>query len=369
MTPKFFACSLVSLAILTACSSVEDREIASGGFSYLKNEVGQQIKIPADIDTPDFNESFKLPNLGPDAPRDFLGEKLSVLSPSLVLPIVTGSHVEEGSKSATVWFDKIDDSQALDTTIWNSLLAFLESQGIGVQKFDKEKQQLISDWMVIKEGEEDDSWYSWSKSERSIGQRFEFNLELKPHGRIASLSVDLIDYKEKQTLQGPESTTPSDARRQEVDILNQVIDHYEREIRLATAQRIQKIRQGLPMELGFDKDGESAYMVNAEYEIAWPRLLLVLRKLGFDVKDYDQSTGLLFVKYNGTDAGWWSTLWSKDQYALDLKTEEYRIKVTDLGAKTSITLLDNESVAFPVNKMTDLFPTFARTMESDDLDI
>jgi outer membrane protein assembly factor BamC len=369
MTPKFFACSLISLAILTACSSVEDREVASGGFSYLKNEVGQQIKIPTDIDSPEFNDTYKLPSLGKEAPRDVVGEKLSILSPALVLPLVTGSHVEEGSKSATVWFDKIDDSQGLDTTIWNSLLAFLENQGIGVQSFDKEKQQLISDWMIINEGEEDDSWYTWSKSERSVGQRFEFNLELKPHGRIASLSVDLIDYKEKQTVQGPESTTPRDARRQEVDILNQVIDHYEREIRLATAQRIQKIRQGLPMELGVDEDGDSAYMVDAEYEIAWPRLLLVLRKLGFDVKDYDQSTGLLFVKYNGSDAGWWSSLWSKDPYALDLSTDEYRIKVTDLDTKTSITLLDNESVAFPVNKMTDLFSTFSRIMAADDLDI
>lgn len=369
MTLKLFAGSLVSLAILTACSSVEDREIASGGFAYLKNEPGQQIKIPADIDTPKFNDTYKLPSLGEEAPRDILGENLSILSPALVLPLVTGSHVEEGSKAATVWFDKIDDSQALDTTIWNSLLAFLESQGIGVQSFDKEKQQLISDWMIINEGEEETSWYSWSKSERSIGQRFEFNLDLKPHGRIASLSVALIDYKEKETLDGPESTAPKDERRQEVEILNQVIDHYEREIRLATAQRIQKIRQGLPLELGFDEDGESAYLVDAEYDIAWPRLLLVLRKLGFDVKDYDQSNGLLFVKYNGSEGGWWSNLWSRDQYALDLSTEEYRIKVTDLGAKTSITLLDNESKALPVDKMTDLFSTFSRTMAADDLDI
>ncbi|MDP5029161.1 outer membrane protein assembly factor BamC [Paraglaciecola sp.] len=369
MTLKFFAGSVVSLAILTACSSVEDREVASGGFAYLKNEPGQQIKIPADIDTPNFNDTYKLPALGKEAPRNIVGEKLSILSPALVLPLVTGSHVEEGSKAATVWFDKIDDSQALDTTIWNSLLAFLESQGIGVQSFDKEKQQLISDWMIINEGEEDDSWYSWSKSERSIGQRFEFNLDLKPHGRIASLSVDLVDYKERKTTEGPELLTSADERRQEVEILNQVIDHYEREIRLATAQRIQKIRQGLVMELGFDSDGESAYVVDAEYDIAWPRLLLVLRKLGFDVKDYDKSNGLLFVKYNGSEGGWWSNLWSKDEYALDLKTEDYRIKVEDLGEKTSITLLDDESKAFPANKMTDLFPTISRTMAADDLDI
>jgi outer membrane protein assembly factor BamC len=369
MTPKFFACSLVTLAMLSACSSVEDREIASGGFDYLNNEPGQQIKIPADIDTPNFNDTYKLPSLGADAPRTIVGEKLSILSPALVLPVVTGSHVEEGSKSATVWFDKIDDSQALDTTIWNSLLAFLESQGIGVQSFDKDKQQLISDWMVINESDENSSWYNWTKSERSIGQRFEFNLDLKPHGRIAALSVDLVDYKEKLSSDSPEETTPKDERRQEVEILNQVIDHYEREIRLATAQRIQKIRQGLPMEMGFDSDGESAYVVDAEYDVAWPRLLLVLRKLGFDVKDYDKSNGLLFVKYNGSDAGWWSSLWSKDQYALDLSTEEYRIKVTDLGAKTSITLLDNENKAFTAKKMTDLFDTFSRTMGADDLDI
>lgn len=369
MTLKFFAGSVISVTILTACSSVEDREIASGSFAYVKDQPGQQIKIPSDIGTPNFNDNYKLPSLGKEATRDQVGKQLSILAPSLVLPLVTGSHVEEESKLAIVWFDKIDDSQTLDTTIWNSLLAFLESQGIGVQSFDKEKQQLVSDWMIINEGDEDDSWYTWSKSERSVGQRFEFNLELKPHGRIASLSVHLVDYKEKQTADSTELTTAKDDRRQEVDILNQVIGHYEREIRLATAQRIQQIRQGLPMELGFNEDGEPAYVVDAEYDITWPRLLLVLRKLGFDVKDYDQSNGLLFVKYNGSEGGWWSNLWSKDQYALDLNTQEYRIKVADLGVKTSITLLDDESVALPIKKITDLFSTFSRTMSADDLDI
>ena len=367
MTSKFFVCGLVSFTLLAACSSVEEREIASGSFDYLKEQPGQQIEIPADLDTPNFNDSYKLPSLGDEAPRDKLGKELKIHSPELVLELVAGSHVEEGSKKATVWFDKVDDSQPLDTTIWNSLLAFLEEKGIGVQSFDREKQQLISDWMVVTE--KDEHWYSWSESERTVKQRFEFNLELKPHGRIASLSVNLLDYQEKNSEDDAEITRASDVRRQEVDILNQVIDHYEYEIRLATAQLIQKIRQGLPMELGVDQEGDPAYVVGAEYDVAWPRLLLVLRKLGFDVKDYDKTGGLLFVKYNGAEGGWWSNLWSKNENALPLATEEYRLRVGDEGAKTTITLLDNESKAFAVEKLTDMYSVFSRTMAADDLDI
>jgi outer membrane protein assembly factor BamC len=123
------------------------------------------------------------------------------------------------------------------------------------------------------------------------------------------------------------------------------------------------------MELGFDSDGEPAFVVDADYDITWPRLLLVLRKLGFDVKDYDKSNGLLFVKYNGAEDGWWSNIWSSDKNEMDLEPQEYRIKVETLGKKTSITLLDDESNPFPVNKLTDLFPTFLKTMSADDLDI
>ena len=368
MTFKFSVGGALVVAVLTACSSVEERKIASGSFDYLEEQPGQEILLPNDLDTPNFSASYKLPSLGENAPRNILGEKLSVLSPALVLPLVTGSHVEEGSKEATVWFDQVDDSQALDTTIWNSLISYLEEQSIGVDNFDKEQQRLVSDWMVI-EQDEDSSWYSWNKTEGSIGQRFEFNLETKPHGRTAALKVKLLDYKETfndQLITGIENT---DARRNEVEILNKVIGHYEYGIRVDTAKRIRLIRQGLAMEIGVDEDGESAFLVDAEYDVAWPRLLLVLRKLGFDVKDYDKSNGLLFVTYNGSEAGWWSSLWSEDKYALPLDTDEYRFKIGTLGDKTSVTVLDNESKAFPLNKLNEIFPTFSRTMSADDLDI
>jgi outer membrane protein assembly factor BamC len=360
--------SVITTTLLTACSSIEEREVASGSFEYIKEQPGQKIKIPDDADSPNFNAAYTLPDLGENAPITGIGKKLSVLSPALVLPVVAGSHIEEGSKNATVWFDQVDDSLPLDTAVWNSLIRFLETEGIGVEMFDKDKQQLITDWVVIDESV-DNSWYSWSKSERTVGQRFEFTLVKKPHGRTAALSVDLVDYKEQLDSQSTEITQAKDERRNEVNVLNRVVKNYEFETKVANVKRFRKIREGLEMELGFDSDGEPAFVVDADYDITWPRLLLVLRTLGFDVKDYDKSNGLLFVKYNGAEDGWWSNIWSSDKNELDLDTQEYRIKVVAVGKKTSVTLLDDESKPFPVNKITDLYPTFSRTMSADDLDI
>jgi outer membrane protein assembly factor BamC len=362
------AVTVITASLLTACSSLEEREVASGSFDYVKEQPGQKIKIPDDVDTPNFNDTFKLPNLGESAPLNAMGKDLSVLSPSLVLPVVAGSHIEEGSKNAMVWFDQVDDNLPLDTAVWNSLIRFLETEGVGVEMFDKDKQRLITDWVVVDESE-DSSWYSWSTSQRTVGQRFEFSLNKKPHGRTAALSVELVDYKEQLDAQSTEITEAKDRRRNEVDVLNRVVKNYEFETKVANVKRYRKIREGLQMDLGFDSDGEPAFVVDADYDATWPRLLLVLRQLGFDVKDYDKSNGLLFVKYNGAEDGWWSNIWSDDKNGLDLDTEEYRVKVVSVGKKTSVTLLDEESTPFPVNKLTDLYPTFSKTMSDDDLDI
>jgi outer membrane protein assembly factor BamC len=361
--------TVITAIMFSACSSLEEREVASGSFDYVKEQPGRKINIPDDVDSPKFNDAYKLPELGGNAPLNATGKDLSVMSPPLVLAVVAGSHIEEGSKNAIVWFDQIDDSLPLDTAVWNSLIRFLETEGIGVELFDKDNQRLITDWMVIDESK-DNNWYSWSKSERTVGQRFEFTLDKKPHGRTAGLSVELIDYEERLNAQSKEVVTKAkDKRRNEVDVLNRVVKNYEFETKVADVKRFRQIRQGLQMDLGFDNDGEPAFVVDADYEITWPRLLLVLRKLGFDVKDYDKSNGLLFVKYNGAEDGWWSNIWSSDKNEMNLDTEEYRLKVVGVGSKTSITLFDDESNPFPVNKLTDLYPTFSKTMSADDLDI
>jgi outer membrane protein assembly factor BamC len=357
----------IAVMLVAGCASREERKLASGSFKYVEMSEGKKIQIPEGIDTPEFSNEYGLPPLGENAPRDLTGRRLPVRSPNLVLPIVSGSHITEGTKTATVWFDKVDDSQALDQTIWNSLLAFLEEQGIGVDSFDPENQRLVTDWMIIT-SEDEGSWYDWTSTSSEIGRRFEFSLDLKPHGRSAALNTQLVDFLSSN---GDDVTDQIDVlkqRRQEVDILNQVINHYDYQIRLSNSLRIKEIRQGINMEMGFDEDGEPAFVMDAKYDVAWPRMQLVLRKLGFDVKDLDKSNGLLFVTYAGADESWWQG-WFDSESDMPLEQDDYRLLMRGLGNKTSITFMDSESIPFPANQVVALFPPFSEVMSENDLDI
>ena len=96
MTTKFFIGTAIAVSVLSACSSLEERQIASGNFEYTKQQPGKDIQVPADVDRPNFSQAYKLPALDEDAPRNFIGKDLKVVSPALVLPLVTGSHVDDG---------------------------------------------------------------------------------------------------------------------------------------------------------------------------------------------------------------------------------------------------------------------------------
>jgi outer membrane protein assembly factor BamC len=221
--------------------------------------------------------------------------------------------------------------------------------------------------MIIEDNE--NGWFNWTTTERSVGRRFEFKLDMKPHGRTAALHTQLTDYLETVGEEVIGDINQDQERRNEVEILNEVISHYEKQVRLADIQRIRQIRSGFPMEMGTSSNGQTLYVVDGQFDLVWPRFLLVLRKLGFNVKDLDQSNGLLFVTYGSADTGWWDSLFGSDKDQLNLDKDDYRFEVKRRGAQTTITLLDEENNPFEAAKVEELFAPFARTMATEDLDI
>ena len=86
--------SSVAMVALAGCSSQIDRKTASGSYEYLKTKEQETLKVPSDLDAPAFSRDFTLPELGQKADPKLVGKSLMVRSPALVLPLVTGSHVE-----------------------------------------------------------------------------------------------------------------------------------------------------------------------------------------------------------------------------------------------------------------------------------
>ncbi len=366
MKIKFSVILGMALTAGFGCSSVEKSRQASGSFDYIEAEAVEPIKVPEDLDNPNFTGEFELPKLGPNAPKNHVGKKLVVASPSLVVPIVSGSYIEEGSKSAKVKFDQVNDSEALNQSIWNTLLNYLDENDVGVASFDEDNGVLVTDWMLATETIPG-KWYTVIDKKSEVGRVFEFDLAMEPHGRTAELSVKLKDYAKSINDDIVETREDVIARTEEVDVLNKVIAHYEYQQGVKVTKVRRKIKQGLDTELGFDADGEPAFVIDGIYDITWPRLQLVMRNLGFDVKDLDKSNGLVFVSYTGPGAGWWSNLLSTKKKLLEVG--DYRLKVVSQNEKTIVTFMTEDSEPFEVNQVTELFEPFADTMSKNNLDI
>lgn len=359
--------TLCAAIVISACSSPGSREKVSGDYKYTDTKgLKEGFQTPDGLDTPERSARYDIPNLTAKSQVELIGDQVKVSSPRLVLPLVAGSHVEEGSEDATVLFDQIDDSKELDKTIWEKVLNYLEQNNIGVEKFDEQANELVTDWVVTRT-ELQSSWYEFSTQYVEQAKKFKLNLVVEPHGRTASLTNQIVAYIDDEGKSSLPQMDPISKRSNEVDFLNFIIAEYDFGIRLAQTQRIAKIRDGFGSELGVNAAGDSTVVVDAVYNNAWPRLLLVLRKMGFDVIDLDQSSGIMFVAYNGVDDGWFSGLFSSDE--LKLEKDNYRLFIERAGEKTNITFKDDENVTFTPEKLSDIFPAFKDFMASDNLDI
>lgn len=356
--------SLLALIALAACSSSDTRKQATGNFDYLEVGEAQMLQVPEDLTRPPISNRFELPPV--NSKHNILGPEVLVESPRLVLPLVSGSHVEEGSAKATVMFDQVNDSKALDAEVWDTVLGYLELNNIAVESFERDDNILVTDWVVSRKNV-DSSWYDFNDEVIEQARKFRLTVDLAPHGRTAALNVEKIAFIDENGESKLANISPFELRENEVNFLNYIIQEYDFGIRLAQNQRIEMIREGFNSELGFNPDGEPAFVVDAIYANTWPRLLLVLRKMGFDVIDLDQSSGLMFVKYNGPDTSWWDGMFVDEE--LDLEKINYRLLVEAVGEKTVITFKNTDNEAFEAKQATDLFSVFSDYMAEENLDI
>ncbi|MFS1704576.1 outer membrane protein assembly factor BamC, partial [Alteromonas sp. AMM-1] len=111
MNKKLALVSSIASLVLTACASQQERVTASGSYAYVKAAERTHLQVPADLDSPEFSNDFDIPAVNQPESEQLIGRNLEVIPPSLVIPLVSGSHVQEGSKGATVLLDQIKEER------------------------------------------------------------------------------------------------------------------------------------------------------------------------------------------------------------------------------------------------------------------
>lgn len=361
------ALSIVIITSISGCATKAERRVASGGIDYVNLPAPATTKVPAELSTPETAPDYTIPTV-PVSNTPFIGKNLPVVSPALVLPLARGTYLTEDLNDTSVIFDKLDSSLAINELVLQQIDGHLNRINVSYSIPDVTSLKVITDWVISYE-DSDSAWYNFSADNTEVGRRFELIIEPASHGRSAILTVNLIDLVIASGENIRDTIDPFIKRDFEATLLNGIIQHFASQQIRDDESRIAQIRSGMHSQLGFDANGDSAFVVDGNYDVTWPKFQLVLRKLGFNVKDLDKSTGLLFVNYQGVDESWIKGLFG-DSDELPLEKQDYRILVKSLASdKTSVTFMDEQSNPLTPVKVSELYPAFADILSQKELDI
>ena len=341
-------CSL----ILSGCSSFSERHQASGDFEYLKQGQQSPLVIPQGLTPIAENHQYDIPKLGAKANVQLVGSKLDIRAPSQVMALAPDSLLVEDKAGAVIIFESFKNAEAVEAELWAQLNQFVTDKNYGVsmsqQGSSLTTRQIESDpFFKLVFGLED---------QHSLSQQFQFNLSVEPQGHKATLAVTLANHQE----QGSEVELNLFAqRRYETRMLNLMLSHLLQQEQLANISTRELATREMGLELGFDSQQSTAYIVQSSFEPAWEKLASVLPKLGFVVEDRDKTLGTYFVTFDPADNGFWGSLFSSDNITpLDLEQESYQVKLEKSGAQSILTISDQAGEKLSQEKMLEMSNTF-----------
>ncbi|MCL1142454.1 outer membrane protein assembly factor BamC [Shewanella gaetbuli] len=348
---------IILITTLAACSTPVDRRVANGSDEYTKAQEIPLLTIPEGLNQPRYSKEYQIPQIGSKADSALVGKKLDIRPPLQIIAMAEGTHVEESNDSIKIIIESIDNKTDLKQEIFDVINGYLSQNNIPklVENFDT--GVIETDWIENKEVI-DTSWFGDDKV-YLLRQRYQFNINVKPHGRTGDVSINLLDHEEYYDEAEQEILlTDIDKQRYSIDMLNNTIAYMG--LKRERAIKAARIEQSLGIDIDLVEPGdeqESYWLAQADFKKTWDRLRIVLPELGFDVVDMDSSKGLFYINLEES-GGFWSSLWGEEKLSLQKGNYRMLLRTTDDTNQTKILLHDvadepisNEAIAEVYNRI------------------
>lgn len=337
--------SVVASVLLTGCSL----------FPAEQTETKQQLssvpelKVPAGLQPAAQPAKFDIPAIkGADSEAD-------IRSPALVLSTASSSRVEEGDKLSRVWFDRNDYTGDLVPFLQQMLQTQFAEQGIELSA-DEQGLTYTTGW--IARSEEQGFWF-WKSTQQQEQARFNISIEPRPHGRSASVTVTMLEH---QYFTPDAKLASRDAQRQEVALLNQIIDRIgKEEIIIARANKAKA--PDVALEPGIDAQGNPALLTPQPIDVAWSQLEALFVELSLDVTDINRSAFTYYLNYEKPEPGFWSKIWgTADKPILPVASGEYQLVLSRADKQTALSLRDKNGEHLDVETTLALHEPFVQAI-------
>ncbi|WP_394205434.1 outer membrane protein assembly factor BamC [Shewanella waksmanii] len=360
---------LLLLAVTTACSTPVDRRQANGSEDYVNVETTPLLVIPEGLNEPTYSNEYQIPELGNQADSTLVGKTLDIRPPLQVLPMAEGTHVEEGSENIKIVVESIDNDIDLKEELYNVLKEYFASKSIDIVKEDYEAGIIETGWIEDKQVIDSSFW--GSDEVYVLRQRYQFDVDVRPHGRSGSLLIDLIEHEESfDGNQKDVFLSGEDKRRYTIDMLNNAVAYIS--IKRAQALKAKRLKESLGIDVALvkgqvdeEEQASSSYWIaDAPFKRTWDRLRIVLPELGFEIVDMDSNKGLYYINVTD-DSGFWSSLWSEKKLPIDEGSYRLLLKDAEEAGKTRIDLHNAEDQPLSNEVVEAVYDGLAELMSED----
>lgn len=329
----------VAAVVVTGCSSVE-KERASGGFEYVNIQPTATLNIPGDLEDPERGAQYRIPDT--DISSAPIGKRVNITAPQQVRPIGLGSRVLETETETRVYFDIVDGmGDSVTEFVRQATIDVLERRNIEWEEIDENR--WVTEQMTVQQSVDGEGGFlgfgGESDSIRERTFRYEVSQETESHQRSTALRVDVNDFT--QVIEGEQKkVAPLVVRNLETDLLNAIISEVNRKQQLAVAR---EKAEGIDTRLSKAAEGHSVFIVEDDFEQAWPLVNLALEDIGFEVEDLNRETGTYFVEYSEPGGGF-LFIGGDDYDDLGIAEGEYEFRLLEDGEDTSVTVYQDDEI-------------------------
>ena len=342
---KTLLCCAMTVAALAGCAGGGER--ARSNYEYLKEKNRAPLKIPAGMDQPNRYKDFQIPQVKRTEAMS-MGSELVISAPAQVLTLVDGSIRPQDGNRASIEFDvtaRAGDAPA--EQIWASIHRYLKNNDVQVQRWEKDRGLLLTDWYVSHQ--EDDPSYFFGledylmerRGDLEARARYLFQVSLSPSGRTAKLSASMEAF-ERYLDNKLERSQPTALERDNftVNFLNAVVMQYQKDVTSIRMDKSKAKRRALSLSLNTDEYGNGSIGIAYPFEQTWPHIGPLLKQAGFELEDQDKSQATYYVT---VPSRWLSGLFGLGSAELDMDSGDYKILVADKGNASELSFYDSEN--------------------------
>lgn len=323
LNKKKIIASAVFIAMLSACSSEQDRKEANSDFKYLDTPELKPLVVGNDMVLPTAR-SYMLPALK-STNTGLTGDAVDIRPPTQMLEVIAGTRTDYRDG---VGYLISSSSRALQ--IWQQTLKTLTEKSVPL--LDKTKQSVLTDWVVLGAVDED------ALDKFAVQYKLEY-LDDRHQGAIAlSLNAVKIDKQEVDL-------DANQRQRYVTQAMNYLMLQYDYMKQLSAQQEAEMSMQQVPMALGVNSASLPVIIARAPFDVFWEKLPTMLHQLGMSIDDKILSQGRIELTYSSLGQ---SELNNLGLDSLQLDGSVYVIKLGDLENRTSLSMVD--SAGKPLSK-------------------